>query len=184
MPVIVPTSSADTATHGFAFVSAGAVVSLPNIAHWTARRELLRGRVHRMEAMIDGILEYSRAGRVREGAERVDTGALAREAADLLAPPPGVVVEVAPGMPVITTERLPLQQVFLNLVGNAVKHSGGQRGTVRVSAREDGEAWEFSVRDEGPGIPSGRDRQAFGTIALDAQGLLKSGLWCWASGAA
>jgi PAS domain S-box-containing protein len=120
---------------------------------------LLRGRVQRMEGLIDGILHYSRAGRARTAAERVDTGALAREAADLLAPPPGVVVEVAPGMPVITTERLPLQQVFLNLIGNAVKHSGARSGTVRVSVRDDEGTCEFSVSDEGPGIaPEFHDR--------------------------
>jgi signal transduction histidine kinase len=114
---------------------------------------LLRGRVARMEGLIDGILQYSRAGRVREGAERVDTGALAREAVDLLAPPAGAVVEVAPEMPVLVTERLPLQQVLMNLVGNAVKYGGGARARVEVSARRAGErAWDFSVRDHGPGI--------------------------------
>ena len=38
--------------------------------------QLLQGRVHRMEALIDGILTYSRAGRVRTQPEQVDTGAL------------------------------------------------------------------------------------------------------------
>lgn len=120
---------------------------------------LLRGRVHRMEGLIDGILEYSRAGRVRERAERVDTGALAREVVDLLAPPPGVRVEVAPEMPVLVTERLPLQQVLLNLVGNAVKHARPGGGHVRVEARRDDGAWELAVRDDGPGIaPEFHDR--------------------------
>ena len=41
--------------------------------------ELMRGRVHRMEALIDGILEYSRAGRLSAEPETVDTAALARE---------------------------------------------------------------------------------------------------------
>jgi PAS domain S-box-containing protein len=50
---------------------------------------LLRGRVHRMEALIDGILAYSRAGRARLAPEPVDLGALAREAAELVSPPPG-----------------------------------------------------------------------------------------------
>src|SRR4030095_7800189 len=46
--------------------------------------ELLRGRVHRMEAMIDGILEYSRVGRVRQKAESVGVAPLPREVTDLL----------------------------------------------------------------------------------------------------
>lgn len=114
---------------------------------------LLRSRVVRMEGLIDGILQYSRAGRTREQTELVDTGALAREIIDLIAPPPGAVVEVEPGMPVFVTERLPLQQVLMNLVGNAIKYAGGPSARVAVAARHaDGEAWEFSVRDSGPGI--------------------------------
>lgn len=114
---------------------------------------LLRSRVVRMEGLIDGILQYSRAGRTREQTELVDTGALAREVVDLIAPPPGAVVEVDPTMPVLVTERLPLQQVLMNLVGNAIKYAGGPAARVVVSARHaDGDAWEFSVRDHGPGI--------------------------------
>ncbi|MBA3672792.1 MAG: PAS domain-containing protein, partial [Gemmatimonadaceae bacterium] len=56
---------------------------------------LLKGRVHRMEALIEGILTYSRAGRIRATPERVDTAALAREAVELLSPAPGVTVEVS-----------------------------------------------------------------------------------------
>ena len=114
---------------------------------------LLRGRVLRMEGLIDGILQYSRAGRIRERTERVDTGALARETIDLIAPPDGAVVDVHPGMPVLFTERLPLQQVLMNLVGNAVKYAGGPGARVELSARRGNDGvWEFSVRDHGPGI--------------------------------
>jgi signal transduction histidine kinase len=51
--------------------------------------QLLQGRVHRMEALIDGILAYSRAGRRLSEPETVDTGALVREVIQLLAPPAG-----------------------------------------------------------------------------------------------
>jgi len=113
---------------------------------------LLRGRVHRMESLIDGILQYSRAGRTQEQPERVDTAALVDDVVDLIAPPEGVQVVVQPGMPVLSTERLPLQQVFMNLVSNAVKY-GGADARVEVSARAAGDGvCEFTVRDNGPGI--------------------------------
>ncbi|HEX8820990.1 MAG TPA: ATP-binding protein [Archangium sp.] len=113
---------------------------------------LLRGRVHRMEALINGILDYSRAGRMRARPELVDVGRLLAECVELLAPPPEATLEVAPGMPTLHTERVPLQQVFLNLISNALKHANRPDVHVRVTAREVGTFWEFSVADDGPGI--------------------------------
>ncbi|HYO58987.1 PAS domain-containing sensor histidine kinase [Archangium sp.] len=113
---------------------------------------LLRGRVERMEALINGILDYSRAGRVRSRPEPVDVGRLLAECVELLAPTPVTHVEVASGMPTLRTERVPLQQVFLNLLGNAFKHAGKPDVRVRVEARQVDAFWEFSVADNGPGI--------------------------------
>ena len=115
---------------------------------------LLQGRVHRMEALIDGILAYSRAGRMLNSPEQIDTGALVREVIELLAPPDEVTIEVPSQMPTVIAERVPLQQVFLNLIGNAVKHTRVERSDVivRIDWRDLGDAFEFSVSDNGPGI--------------------------------
>lgn len=120
---------------------------------------LMRGRVHRLEALIDGILQYSRAGRVRAQPEPVDVGALLQEVVELLAPPPEVTVRIAPGMPTIETERTPLQQVFMNLIGNAIKYNRRPGATVDVTVRDAGPFYAFSVADNGPGIaPEYHDR--------------------------
>ena len=84
---------------------------------------LMRSRMHRMEGLIEGLLEYSRAGRVHHDIESIDTGRVVNDAVDLLAPPEEASVIVAADLPTLTGERLPLQQVFLNLIGNAIKHA-------------------------------------------------------------
>jgi PAS domain S-box-containing protein len=122
---------------------------------------LLQGRVLRMEALIDGILAYSRAGRRMTEPEEVDTGMLLKDVIDLLAPPDEVTIEVPDKMPVLHAERVPLQQVFLNLIGNAVKYTRAVRddGHIEVRCRDIGDVYEFSVKDNGPGIePRFHDR--------------------------
>jgi signal transduction histidine kinase len=115
--------------------------------------ELLRGRVHRMEAMIDGILEYSRVGRLSVASERFDVGVLLAEVIDLLAPPPERFrIDVGDGMPVVEGHKLRLQQVFLNLIGNALKHHDKPTGRIVVGCRDADGLYEFSVSDDGPGI--------------------------------
>jgi len=124
-----------------------------------AHMELLRGRVNRMEALIDGILQYSRAGRMRTKPEPVDVGALVHDVIELIAPPTRVEIEVMPGMPTIATERVPLQQVFINLIGNAMKHAGADRPRIEVAWSDKGAFLEFAVADNGQGIaPQYHDR--------------------------
>jgi light-regulated signal transduction histidine kinase (bacteriophytochrome) len=129
---------------------------------------LLKGRVHRMEALIDGILLYSRAGRVAEATRTVDVQELLTETIELLAPRPPAAIALESPMPVLVTERVPLQQVFMNLLGNALKY--GDRPDIRVTVRaeDEGERVRFAVSDNGPGIaPQYHERiwQIFQTLA-------------------
>jgi signal transduction histidine kinase len=115
--------------------------------------ELLRGRVKRMDALLEALLQYSRVGRRDSVIERVDVRALLDEIIDLHAPPPGFRVTIAPGMPVLETDRLALQQVFANLIGNALKHHDRDSGEVAIGWDDRGDCHGFTVRDDGPGIP-------------------------------
>ena len=112
---------------------------------------LLRGRVHRMEALINGLLQYSRVGRIEEESATVAVSDLLEEVIDSLDPPPEFTIEVA-AMPVLHTKRLPLLQVFSNLISNAIKHHHRSDGHVWLSAQDQGQAYEFTVADDGPGI--------------------------------
>jgi light-regulated signal transduction histidine kinase (bacteriophytochrome) len=61
-------------------------------------------------------------------------------------------IEVQPGLPTLESERVPLQQCFMNLIGNALKHAERSDPLVRVGAEDRGEVWEFFVSDNGAGI--------------------------------
>ncbi len=123
---------------------------------------LLRGRVARMEALIQGILDFSRASRVTGKREDVDVRKLVAEVGELLAPPPPARVEVEGELPVLYTVRVSLQQVLMNLIGNGLKHAGRPDGRVVVSARDGGDHWEFRIADNGPGIASQYHERVWG----------------------
>jgi PAS domain S-box-containing protein len=128
-----------------------------------AQLQLLRTRTQRMAAMIDSLLDYSRVGRAELATETVEVAALLAEVIDTLDPPPSFTIEVAPHMPTLNTKRLLLSQVFANLIGNAIKHHDRPEGTLEISVREQGEFYEFALKDDGPGIAS-EDRDKIFTI--------------------
>jgi PAS domain S-box-containing protein len=113
---------------------------------------LLRGRVHRLEALINGILTYSRAGRTQDRPEVVNLGKLTREVVELLAPAKEVTVVIPEDLPTIQTERVPLQQVLLNLIGNAIKYAAKSDPRVIVTCSDSGDGYSFMIRDNGSGI--------------------------------
>ncbi|PSB05237.1 PAS domain-containing sensor histidine kinase [Merismopedia glauca] len=114
--------------------------------------KMLRRRVQRMEMMIEGLLEYSRVGKIQHPVELVDVSALISEIVDRLEPPPQFLVEVAAPMPIFTTKKAPLAQVFTHLIDNAIKHHPRYDGRVYISVQDRGKFYEFAVKDDGLGI--------------------------------
>jgi PAS domain S-box-containing protein len=113
---------------------------------------LLRSRVDRMTATIDGLLDYARIGRTAELVEPVCVAELLAETIDSLAPPPTFSISIAPNLPTLNTKRLFLSQVFANLIGNGIKHHDRSDGSIQISCQAFGDFYEFGIADDGPGI--------------------------------
>ncbi|MFP5505294.1 MAG: sensor histidine kinase, partial [Gammaproteobacteria bacterium] len=122
---------------------------------------LMKNRVSRMDGLIDGILEYSRVGRINETRVSVDLNVLVADTVQLLAPPPEVTVTVDGTLPTVVGERTRLQQVLQNLVSNAIKHRDKPEGRIRIAAADAGDFWQLSVADNGPGIEPRHHERVF-----------------------
>ncbi len=121
---------------------------------------LLRSRVYKMEATIDGLLDYARLGIADVGiVESVSIAELLADVIDSLAPPPTFTISLPPELPTLSTRRLPLFQVFANLIGNGIKHHDAEDGSIQISIKDRGDCYEFAVSDDGSGIaPEHHDR--------------------------
>src|ERR1700675_2882934 len=110
---------------------------------------------NRMQRLIQDLLAYSRSGTdgkalQKRSSEDALNNAL-KNLSGTIAESGAVVTHDA--LPTITTDDTQLEQVFQNLVGNAIKYRGTEVPTVHISAARKGlEEWTFSVRDNGLGI--------------------------------
>lgn len=115
---------------------------------------LLRGRIRRMELLLESLLDYYRVGKTQYSTKQVHSGELVREVIEVMHLPQGFRVEVSDDMPTIHTPRPPLELVFRNIIGNSIKHHHRSEGEIRIYAEEAGDFVRFCICDDGPGIPS------------------------------
>lgn len=142
--------------------------------------QLLQDRVRRMDQLIEGVLHYSRIGRIREQLIPVNLNKLLTEVIHLLAPPSHVQVRVTSRLPVVVCEKVRMGQVFQNLISNAMKFMDKPQGEITITCLEEENGYRFGVQDNGPGIAEKdheRIFQIFQTLhAGDAYGSTGIGL--------
>jgi signal transduction histidine kinase len=114
---------------------------------------------------IHNILEVARVGTQREGVEAVDPAVVLNEVLKARAGElerRQVKVTVDNGLPLVACHRAYLQQIFDNLISNAVKFSGDRPDpTLNIAAVRDGNQVQFSVTDNGIGIPLQQRERVF-----------------------
>ena len=123
--------------------------------------ELLMNRVQHMDKLIDGILKYSRVGRVLGIEERVDSALLLEGLLEMIAPPDALTMTLGQPLPVVFADRMRLTQIFQNLLENAIKFMDKPDGKITVSCLDQGSFWQFCVADNGPGIAAEEHERIF-----------------------
>jgi len=113
---------------------------------------LIRDRAKRMHEMIDGILQYSRIGRVSENMETVDLLVLIKDVIQLMTPLEKITINILTPFPVIQGEKARVFQVFQNLIDNAIKYNDKEAGIINISCIAQEQDWQISIKDNGPGI--------------------------------
>lgn len=114
--------------------------------------QLIRGRLVRAENLIKGILLYARVGKEVPEKEYLDLNVVLQDIMENLTLRPGLKLETQKNLPEIYAERIPLQQVLTNLIGNAIKYHDKPEGLIKIYIRTHTNHYEFFVEDNGPGI--------------------------------
>jgi len=109
----------------------------------------------KMDRLITAILRLSREGRRVMAPERLDMAALLGGIIDSVhhqAAEAGAEITLGPAPPIVS-DRLAIEQVFSNLIENALKYgAAGRPGRITVEGRREGRFARYEVRDNGRGI--------------------------------
>lgn len=134
--------------------------------------EAISQEAERLERLVGNLLDMTRleAGEVRLKRDWVPLeellgSALTRTEARLGVRP--ITVEVAPEVPLLLVDPVLLEQVFVNLLDNAGKHTPAQ-AAIEVSARVQEGRVLVEVADRGPGLAPGEESRVFEKFARGA----------------
>ncbi len=122
---------------------------------------LLRGRAIRMNNLINGLLTYARIGRTALPIEEIAVKDLLERLVFFLEIPAHVDLEIAAELPSIRTSQIALEQVFQNLISNAIKYGDKPRCKIKIDYSPSEKEHHFMVRDNGPGIPEDYHQKVF-----------------------
>ena len=114
--------------------------------------KMLVERAKRADKLVDSILQYSRAGQLREEQEQMDLNTVLPEIIHEIEPPENIEITIENELPVLMSRNTQIRQVFHNLLNNAVKHMDKEKGQIKVGCLEEEGFWKFRVADNGPGI--------------------------------
>ncbi len=114
--------------------------------------QLMKERVAKMNTMIDGILDYSRAGNIQEAPETTDLAQLVQAVFERVEAGSGFTLELSGSWPNVVIQKIKLEKIFWHLLSNACTHHHAGTGHIVVCCRPSQGRLVFSVSDDGPGI--------------------------------
>ena len=122
----------------------------------------IQHRANRMQEMLNDVLVYAHAGtQSQQEGPAMSATALVDEICASLTLPPGFVLEKDASLQAVQVRQIPLEQVLQNLIGNAIKHHDRPIGHIAIGVAEIHNRLQFSVTDDGPGIPEAYRESVF-----------------------
>lgn len=123
--------------------------------------DLLLGKVDKMDQLIQGILQYSSIDKEVHEAHLVNIDAVVADIIQMIHIPNHIQVVVDTKLPTLLGNTFRIQQLFQNLIHNAIKYNDKKDGNVSISCAEREDCWEFAIADNGKGIPEKYHQKIF-----------------------
>lgn len=108
--------------------------------------------VEKMDFLIKGILEYSIVNKLESNDKQIDLNELVNAVIKLILVPENFTIKVQENLPKLFGNTWRFNQIFQNLIQNAVKYNDKEQGIIEVGFFDEQSHFKFFVKDNGKGI--------------------------------
>ncbi|WP_422858831.1 PAS domain S-box protein [Flagellimonas sp. S174] len=115
--------------------------------------KMMQEKIEGMDKLITGILKYSTVNNDVFDNTDVDVNEVIKEISEIIYIPENVTINIAQKLPIIKADRTKVHQLFQNFLSNAAVNIDKPKGIIEIDCKETDTHWEFSVKDNGVGIP-------------------------------
>lgn len=124
--------------------------------------ELVSENIEKMDALVDGILKHAVLDSLDEEKVEIDLNVLVNDIKKIVYYPETISIEVKGKLPIIISEKYKIEQLFTNLITNAITATEyTDKGCIEIESFDKGDFWEFSVKDNGKGIAERHQKSIF-----------------------
>jgi light-regulated signal transduction histidine kinase (bacteriophytochrome) len=125
---------------------------------------LIRANVEKLDTLINGILEYSTIGKNQVDFYDVNLDQLVDHIQNIIQIPDHISIIIKGPLPIIRGDKYRLQQLFQNIIDNAIKYNDKPSGFIEIGVINKTDFWEFFVKDNGKGIEKSYFNKIFKTF--------------------
>ncbi|MBT8394547.1 MAG: PAS domain S-box protein [Bacteroidia bacterium] len=123
--------------------------------------KLIEDKLEKMDHLIDGILSYSSIDEKHSKSQKTDLNETIENIKNIIYIPDNITVEAKVKLPIINVDPIRIQQLFQNLISNAIMHIDKPKGLVEINYTDKLNFHQFSVSDNGVGISKEYHKKIF-----------------------
>ena len=118
-------------------------------------------KIEKMDSLIGGILQYSSIDNQKIEEKEIDLNKVIYDIIEMIYIPDSFTIKIEDQLPYIKGDKYRFQQLFQNLISNAIKYNDKEKGELCINCKESEDYWQFTFADNGPGIPKNYHKKIF-----------------------
>lgn len=112
----------------------------------------IKNNVEKMDALVNGILEYSTIGKTESDVFNINLNTILNEILETVYCPENIEIKVS-NLPTIKGNKHRLKQLFQNIIDNSIKYNDKKQGVIEIGFEDFSTThWQFHIKDNGKGI--------------------------------